>query len=602
MMKKDLPGKVNNYRSSWHSMSIQQRLPILICVLLLAVIMSFGIASYYTVRRALIEVGKERLKTLTGELGSMFSLSTGNVVNTLKKSADDDTLRQYLGSGTKELREEALQKLKKLHTDSTVVLVELLGTDFKRLLSYSEAGDSLQQKIIQKNQAALSPPEPDRLGNMYPINGSVYLPAIAAVHAKNKVIGYLVNWRLLVTSPQAIQQVSALMGKGAALYVGNRDGKIWTDLQKPVPSPPVNTKNFNNYFFEYDNGKGNNVVAALQPIANTDWLVLVEFSKEVMLEGATRFVYWLTIIGSLLIITGMSIAWFMSRNITTPLNQLTRGAMAIAQGDYTQRAQLDRRDELGKLSDAFNTMQKEVQATHLHLEQRIKERTIQLESVNRELEAFSYSVSHDLRAPLRRILSYAQIFEEQHDDKLDQQGRRVIGVIKSNTVKMNELIDALLDFFRMSTQDLVKRDINTGQLVRDAIKDLEDMDHPVTWKIPALPDMYGDPSAMRQVWINLLSNAVKYSRKVASPLIELGSFSENGQQVFFVKDNGAGFDAKYGNKLFKVFQRLHNASEFEGTGIGLAIVEKIISKHGGNVYFEAEVDKGACFYFTLPVK
>ena len=292
------------------------------------------------------------------------------------------------GIGGKELRTEALINLKKLRTDSTVVLVEILDADLKSILSYSEAGENLQTKLSAISGAAVSSGS-DKLGNMYAINNSIYLPVIAAVHNKKQVAGYLVNWRLLTTTPQAIDQVSALMGKGAALYVSNTDGSVWTNLLKPVPHPPIETKNLNTYF-EYRDVKGDDAIAATQLIANSNWLVVIEFSKEVMLEGATRFVKWLIVIGGLLIVAGILIAWLMSRNITKPLNQLTRAAMAISQGDYSYPAEVNKSDELGKLANAFNTMKKQVQATQSNLEQRIKDRTIQLEIVNNELENYRF--------------------------------------------------------------------------------------------------------------------------------------------------------------------------------------------------------------------
>ena len=167
---------------------------------------------------------------------------------------------------------------------------------------------------------------------------------------------------------------------------------------------------------------------------------------------------------------------------------------------------------------------------------------------------------------------------------------------------MGNLIDDLLSFSRMGRQDIIKSTIDTQRMVQEIIADLNTKNdgHNISWKIHPLPHTYGDISALRQVWINFISNAIKYSRNTAQPLIEISSFMHERQTAFLIKDNGVGFDAKYKNKLFKVFQRLHSASEFEGTGVGLAIVEKIISKHDGKIWAEAEVGKGASFYFSLP--
>jgi len=232
------------------------------------------------------------------------------------------------------------------------------------------------------------------------------------------------------------------------------------------------------------------------------------------------------------------------------------------------------------------------------LEERVNKRTEELKKANSEMEAFSYSVSHDLRAPLRAVHGFSRILEEDYSDKIGGDASRVIGVIKSNTVKMGNLIDDLLAFSRMGKSPVNKTRIDNNDVVQEVIKSIE-ANH-IEWVLQPLPEAMADRNLLRQVWVNFISNAVKYSSHNKVARVEIGSYTNNGQLVFFVKDNGVGFDEQYKHKLFKVFQRLHDADEFEGTGIGLAIVEKIISKHGGTVWAEGELDKGATFYFSLP--
>lgn len=233
------------------------------------------------------------------------------------------------------------------------------------------------------------------------------------------------------------------------------------------------------------------------------------------------------------------------------------------------------------------------------LEKRVGKRTEELRKSNDELEAFSYSVSHDLRAPLRGIIGFAAILEEEYGSQLDEEAKRLIAVIKNNTSRMGQLIDDLLDFSRTSRQTIIKSDINTDAMVKEIVKELDSRKN-IVWTLQSLPAIFGDAQTIRQVWINLISNAIKYSANTDKPHIEIGSFGDDSENTFFVKDNGVGFDINYSSKLFKVFQRLHGSYEFEGTGVGLAIVEKIISKHGGKVWAEAEMNKGATFYFRLP--
>ncbi len=228
----------------------------------------------------------------------------------------------------------------------------------------------------------------------------------------------------------------------------------------------------------------------------------------------------------------------------------------------------------------------------------------ELKKSNAELEAFTYSVSHDLRAPLRGIIGFTTILEEDYSSKLDNEARRITSVIKNNTLKMGLLIDDLLSFSRMGKQELTKSRIDTAGMVNEIVDELSQQnkrDAVIHWNIQSLPFVNADRNTIRQVWINLISNAIKYSGNKKEPYIEIGSDSINGKMAFYVKDNGVGFDAAYKHKLFKVFQRLHGPEEFEGTGVGLALVEKIVSRHGGKVWADGEVDKGACFYFSLPM-
>lgn len=228
----------------------------------------------------------------------------------------------------------------------------------------------------------------------------------------------------------------------------------------------------------------------------------------------------------------------------------------------------------------------------------------QLEASNKELEAFSYSVSHDLRAPLRHISGYVELLRSRYDAVLDEKGRHYTETIRQSAVHMGELFDDLLVFSRMGRQELLGTRVAMDALLRDAAaatREAEPGAGAAVWDIGPLPDATGDPSMLRLVWTNLLSNAVKYSRPVPAPRIEIRGEARGGEVVYCVRDNGVGFDMQHAGKLFGVFQRLHRADEFEGTGIGLATVQRIIHRHGGTVRAEASPGGGACFTFTLPV-
>jgi light-regulated signal transduction histidine kinase (bacteriophytochrome) len=247
-----------------------------------------------------------------------------------------------------------------------------------------------------------------------------------------------------------------------------------------------------------------------------------------------------------------------------------------------------------------------VEKVNTELEARVREvteRTQQLEAANRELEAFSYTISHDLRAPLRAINGFTSILLEEHADAISEEMRGYLVRVKKNGDNMGRLVDDLLAFSRLGRQAVRKQKVGTRSLVDRVLADLEPVigNRQIDFVIGDLPDCEADPGLLEQVLVNLLSNAVKYTAKNPSARIEIGSFINPGDDAptYFVRDNGAGFDMAYYDKLFGVFQRLHRTQDYEGTGVGLAIVQRIIDRHGGKIWADAKVDQGATFYFQL---
>src|SRR5262245_36852520 len=274
-----------------------------------------------------------------------------------------------------------------------------------------------------------------------------------------------------------------------------------------------------------------------------------------------------------------------------PLLGIIYAGMGAVVALLTQRVTLRKRE------------QEELRRINETLEQRVLARTAELDATNKELEAFSYSVAHDLRAPLRHMDGFIRLLRKHAYDSLDDKNQRYLGIISDSARQMGLLIDDLLAFSRVGRTELQLRLVSLQKLFQEALQELreETQERKIEWKIGLLPEVRVDRAMMRLVMINLLANAVKFTGKREQAEIEVGSFlNEAGDLVVFVRDNGVGFDMEYAGKLFGVFQRLHPAEEYEGTGIGLANVQRIIHRHQGRTWALGEVDRGATFYFSLP--
>ena len=318
--------------------------------------------------------------------------------------------------------------------------------------------------------------------------------------------------------------------------------------------------------------------------------------------------YYIWLLTALLIVTVLTllIALALQRTITDPIAKMAKVASDIAQSkDYSVRAQEGNKDEVGQLIAAFNSMldaveqrDNQLREHKAKLESKVEERTEKLKSANQELEAFSYSVSHDLRAPLRAIDGFSQALQEEYADQLDDLGASYLDRVRLASQRMGVLIDSMLRLSRVTRQEMVRVPTDLTELCREILHELVERDPSYKVEVDIQPNLSAncDARLIRIVMTNLMDNAWKYSSKTRFPKIEIGQ--ENG--AFFVRDNGAGFDMRYVDKLFGAFQRLHTSEEFEGTGVGLATVARIVRRHGGDIWAESVLNQGATFFFTLP--
>ncbi len=364
----------------------------------------------------------------------------------------------------------------------------------------------------------------------------------------------------------------------------------------------------------YPNDRGIAVIGAYRWVEEHNVALLVEIGEKEALRATQTLSQWIMLAGLGVILVSNLLLVLFARRAIAPVISLTEIATQITAGNLQIRAPITSQDEIGKLAVAFNTMTTQLQKSlsrledlNNQLEARVEERTLALQKSNSELEAFSYSVSHDLRAPLRAIRNYAHMSLEKLSQELDAESLRWLRHIHHSALSMSEMVDGLLAFSRMGRQSMRPRRVlaeEAQEMVQKVIAE-----HSAEKNAPApeiqvgnLHGCYADPILLQQVFTNLLTNAIKFSRKTTPAQVEVGSLETPQGSAYFVRDNGVGFDMQYAEKLFKVFQRLHSQEEFEGTGVGLAIIQRIVQRHRGEIWFHAEPGKGATFYFTIPLQ
>jgi signal transduction histidine kinase len=583
--------------SFWARQSIAVKLPVAFALVLLVLGTAMGVVSYLEVRQTVVGIATSRLMQAAGRLAAVLGDSAAQRTAAMQRLIELDAVARFLREPEASASDAVTAAARAyLGPAAAFACLEVLDAAGRPVHTTGAAFPPAPAGLLDDLQSPRA-----AIGRLHDLDGALVYTVGGRVAADGQTLGYVVERRRIgrqTPTTQTINLLASFIGGVATVLIGNRDGSYWSDLSQPLAGLPITTDGPARSW-AYERPGAGAVLAWAEPIPDTPWMVAVEFPRSDILAPAHRLVRRAWAIAITLLLLAAAAGWWYSRQITTPLRAVTDAAQAMAESGHAPHIASGRADEIGRLADAFNTMAERVEHARADLEARVAARTAELSAVNRELESFSYSVSHDLRAPLRAIAGFVQILEEDHAGAFAPEARRALARVRVNATRMGRLIDDLLMFARIGRQPMAPQLVDLTQLARTVADEaLATATHPITLVVEPMPPCHGEPALLEQVYANLIANAIKFTARAEGATITIGA-QGGDETVYFVRDNGAGFDARFAEKLFGVFQRLHGTAEFEGTGVGLAIVQRIVTRHGGRVWAEGRVHEGATFYFTL---
>ena len=633
--------------------TIAYRLPLLIGTLLFVVIVACSWTSYRSVEASAREVGRERLQNLTQQLSGLMQTSVGTLTTKTAAVANDPAVKTFLTSPATASRDDVQKVVQQFlaPTDATSLGVELWSKQSGVVFSAPDGEMISMGDLATEFQQCSSEPF-KTVGAIRRVKETVGYPTVAAIKDNNgNIVGYFVRWRRLATTPDSRQQMNKLLGSNAALYLGNNGNDIWTDLEKIVAKPPLDLARLAETA-TYERGGSGKVMALAKPITGTPWSVLIEFPDDVLQKPVNSFLKRTAVIGLFILLLGVGGAFVLSRNITKPLNELTRTATAISQGDDSRVVHVRQKDELGELANAFNAMVTKVSDSQQELERKVQQRTLQLEEANRQLESLSETnvlkrtlaekektdalealrsterqliqsqkleavgrlaggISHDFNNLLTVILGYSDITLRQ----LGQEHplRRNLEEIVRASERAAALTRQLLAFSRKQVMQPKVFGVNTvvielEKMLRRMIG--EDIELRVSLH-PDLGNIKADPVQLEQVIMNLIVNARDAMPKGGKLTLETSnvyldhsyatehvSVQPGNYVMLAISDTGCGMDKETRQRIFEPF--FTTKAQGKGTGLGLSTVYGIVKQSGGNIWVYSEEDRGTTFKIYFP--
>ncbi|HEY0729182.1 MAG TPA: ATP-binding protein [Pyrinomonadaceae bacterium] len=625
----------------------------MIGTLLFVVIVVCSWTSYRSVAASAQAVGRERLQNLTQQLSGMLQQTVYTLTTKTATVANEPAVRTFLASPATASRDDVQKVLQQFvaPADANSLGVELWSRQSGLVFSAPDSGTIALGDLATEFQQSASEPF-KAVGAIRRVKNTVGFPTVAAVKGDDgKIVGYLVRWRRLATTPDSRQQMNKLLGSNATLYLGNSANDTWTDLEKVVAKPSVDLSQLVDVA-SYERSDSGKVIGLARPINGTPWSVLIEFSEDVIQRPASSFLKRTSMIGLFIFLLGVGVAFVLSRNITKPLNELTETATAISQGDDSRVVQVRQKDELGQLASAFNAMVVKVRDSQQELERKVQQRTLQLEEANRQLESLSETnvlkralaekektdalealanterqliqsqkleavgrlaggISHDFNNLLTVILGYSDIMLRQ----LSQEHplRRYLDEIVKASERASALTRQLLAFSRK--QVMQPKVFGVNNVVSELEKMLrrmigEDIELRVSLH-PDLGNIKADPVQLEQVIMNLVVNARDAMPKGGKLTIETSNVYldqtyakehmsvEPGNYVMLaISDTGCGMDKETRQRIFEPF--FTTKAQGKGTGLGLSTVYGIVKQSGGNIWVYSEEGRGTTFKIYFP--
>lgn len=585
-------------------LSFEVKLPLLIGALLVAVTAIYSWTAYERLQRSSSVAVRERLRTVASQYAQALKTQRDQLVAAVQGVAESPAVRAYAEHPSRAGRASAETALRPVGLQaSQAVAVQLWSAEPRRMLAVGDAarwpGASTPTELLH----ALAGVDSGTVGRFRAVGDTILYAVGAPVVSGGRTRGYVVQWRLVTLSPQAREQVSRLIGSEGHLFVGNTANDVWTDLTRSVDAPPVDVTQGDSVV-QYERPGDGVVLASGRVVPRTPWLVLVEFPRDIAVAPARLFLRQLTLKGVVILLVGLLAAWATSLTLTRPLTRLTHAAELVAAGDYTQPVPVGgRRDELGRLAAAFDVMVARVREAQQRLEERVRARTAQLQERNEELEAFAYSISHDLRSPLRAMEGFTQALIEDYGDRLDETGRHHAERVVTAARTMDRLIDDLLAYSRITRTELPLAPLDLRRLIEESLQQLDADLRSRNARVAvadSLPAVIGHGPTLAQVLANLVANAIKFVPAERTPDVRITAEPRDGRVRLWVEDNGIGIAPEHHERIFRVFERLHRAAEYPGTGIGLAIVRKAMERMGGSSGLESALGRGSRFWIELP--